>query len=520
MAKPPAWQSSGALKMIRGRNGLILVAVVVSLLVIFNISDLLPASSLSGFARSEKQITIPVSNELSQTLDAVSPSSNASAASGTSTPTEMATGTLTPTEMATGTSPTTEAALKYYGQVFEETKPEYGFPDLTAYCAATTWREDEVFLRCNGMSAGITTIISQLKVCLKMAVETGTNIILPSMPLRDSTNLQEFNFMNSDAYMPYDQWFDVQHLIEGLNKACPRMKIVHPDDLDSEQWPVKYEWHVSLNTAPQYVPFLPLFWPGKPFRTFFNSQLAGMEYMAKQDPDKDDSKKGITIVLINSAFLLFRIMDDPTRGDLRLWNDLGLLIRFRQDVRSVVGDLMDGLKELGDERGYYGVHFRVESDSMWSSLENQLASDLDALDEAWAAFGEAGDAKPLVYLACGDQTQVAKFVEAGAERGWDVVHKWALAQAPNAADKGLMDRIGKMPFDFQGAVDMGVMVKAGFFMGIIGSAFSSSIGNVRDVTGRYRGSSLGIGAGLIGGDEGARTHLFNDRDAGSYACCL
>lgn len=62
---------------------------------------------------------------------------------------------------------------------------------------------------------------------------------------------------------------------------------------------------------------------------------------------------------------------------------------------------------------------------------------------------------------------------------------------------------------------MGVMVKSEFFLGITGSAFSSSIGNVRDRTGRYRGSSF-----LVWDDEGAHTHLFNDGDAGSYACCL
>jgi hypothetical protein len=52
-------------------------------------------------------------------------------------------------------------------------------------------------------------------------------------------------------------------------------------------------------------------------------------------------------------------------------------------------------------------------------------------------------------------------------------------------------------------------------MGVIGSAFSSTIANARDVTGRYRGSSFVVI------DEGnARNHLFNDHDAGGYACCL
>ena len=75
--------------------------------------------------------------------------------------------------------------------------------------------------------------------------------------------------------------------------------------------------------------------------------------------------------------------------------------------------------------------------------------------------------------------------------------------------------INDLAFDFQGAVDLGIMVRAQFFLGIQGSAFSSTVGNLRDITGRYRGSSFDVRD-----DQGAHTHLFNDGDAELYACCL
>lgn len=393
-----------------------------------------------------------------------------------------------------------------------------------------------MYLQCGGMSAGITSIMSQVKVCLKMAVEAGTGIILPAMPLRDSANLQEFNFNNADAYLTYDQWFDVDHFRESIARVCPGMKVLHPNELEGASGasgagvvadggsevasvPVKNMWNMDLSASPGYLPFAGHFWAGKPFKDFFDKQLAALEEMASWNPDKDDGKKGITIVSISSQFLIFRITDDPTQHDLRLWNDLGMLIRFKEEPRKIVDSLLQGMG-----RPFYGVHFRVESDTIWSGLDHQLSVDLDALDLAWETFGSGQkqqqeppiDLKPLVYLACGDQLQIAKFVEAGALRGWEVTHKWDIAtKASSGGDTETLEMINQLPFDFQGAVDMGIMVKSEFFLGITGSAFSSSIGNARDETGRYRGSSF-----VVWEDGGARTHLFNDGDAGSYACCL
>jgi hypothetical protein len=470
--------------MVKGRSGFILIFIIVLGFVIYNISDILPGTYVSSlYSPSRPENAIKISPGLSQALHTTKHKSSSENNEVSHT-----------------------AALNYFGQVFAQEKPIYDFPALREHCATTTWPEDEVYLQCGGMAAGLTSIMSQVKVCLKMAAEAGTGIILPSMPLRDSTNLQEFNFLNGNAYMPYDDWFDVTHLSESLASSCPQMKIVHPQDLDSPTLPVKNKWNVDLGAAPGYLPFAGVFWTGKPFKSFFEGQLAALEELAFMNPDKDDSKKGITVVSISSQFLIFRVTDDPTQGDLRLWNDLGLLMRFKDEPRIIVDHL---LGHMG--RPFYGVHFRVESDTIWSGLEHQLAVDLDALDVAWKKYGRPDEQKPLVYLACGDQLQIEKFVEAGALRGWEVTHKWAIANSYPETLK----MINRLPFDFQGAVDMGIMVKSEFFLGITGSAFSSTIGNARDATGRYRGSSF-----LVPDDQGARTHLFNDGDAGAYACCL
>ncbi|TVY81260.1 hypothetical protein LSUE1_G008308 [Lachnellula suecica] len=431
----------------------------------------------------------------------------------TTTPITKTEGAKTPASLkgSTGTdSPLSPEVLTYFEQVFSAEKPaDYDFPALRQACEQTKWAEDEVYLQCGGMSAGLTSIMSQIKVCLKMAVESGTSIVLPSMPLRDSKDLQNFNFLNGDAYLTYEEWFDAGHLITQIGRVCPKMKIVHPVLLDSKMAngvAVKNKWSIDLGTAPGFQLFSSYFWAGRPFKAFFEEKYAELEAMASKSPDRDETKKGITVISIASAFLLFRITDDPTGQELKLWNDFSHLIRFRDAPRKIVNQLLPLMK-----RPFYGVHFRAENDTIWSSPENQLKLDLEALDQAWTKYGNPNEEKPLVYLACGDQEQIDKFAVAGKAKGWEVTHKWELAKGNSETLKMIND----LAFDFQGAVDMGVMIMSHFFIGIQGSAFSSTVGNARDVTGRYRGSSF-----TVFDDGNARTHLFNDGDASTYACCL
>ena len=466
--------------MLSRRNIILAVICFIIIGVVYNNHDILPA-------------TLPLTSSLGNTTKG--------ATKGVSSP---VTSNL---KDANGRpSPLSPEVLNYYDQVFSEKPAPYDFPALREQCAHTKWPEDSVYLKCGGMSAGLTSIMSQVKVCMKMAVEAGVGMVLPAMPLRDSKDLTQFNFMNGDAYLNYDKWFDAEFLIAQMKQTCPQMKIVHPDQLNSVWLPVKNEWNIDIGQAPGYQQFSSYFWCGKTFQNYFAEEFKKLEDMDAVNPNRDDSKKGITTVTIASQFLIFRITDDPTGNDLRLWNDLGTIIRFREEPRQIVNNLFAKL-----DRPFYGVHFRAESDTIWSSPDHQLAVDLEALDKAWSIYGKPGEQKPLVYLACGDQGQIEKFVAAGKERGWEVTHKWALAQGSPETLK----MIDELAFDFQGAVDMGIMVRSHFFFGITGSAFSSTVANARDVTGRYRGSSF-----TVFDDGNARTHLFNDGDASHYACCL
>lgn len=416
------------------------------------------------------------------------------------------------------TSPLSPHVHTYFDQIFSaDPAPIYDFPGLTAACARAEWKAEnkDVYVKCGGMAAGMTSIISQVKVCLKMAVDTGVHLILPAMPLRDSENLTNFNFFNGSAYMTYDEWFDAQHLVSSMARACPKMKIRHPKEEGTPSMPIAKDWSLDISSAPGFRPLSGFYWVGRPFKAWFDEELLRLRFLDSTSPetkagaDKSATSKqvkGVTVLSIASQFLLFRITDDATGRELALWNDLSSLIRFKEAPRTITTQVLSLI-----DRPYIGVHFRTERDNIWSSFENQLRVDLDALDKVWARYGSPGKEKPFVYLACGEESQIEKFAAAAALKGWTVTSKYGIAKN----DPDTLKQLKELPFDFQGAVDMGIMLKSHFFLGITGSAFSSTMANMRDSTGRYRGSSL-----MYSDDGNARTHLFNDGDASGYPCCL
>lgn len=419
-------------------------------------------------------------------------------------------------------SPLSPHIQTFFDQAFSaETAPDYDFPGLKASCARAEWKQQnrDVYLQCGGMSAGMTSIISQVKVCFKMAVDAGVNMILPAMPLRDSDDLTQFNFWNSSAYMTYDDWFDQEHLLASIARVCPQMKIRHPDEVDTLSLPVTHHWDIDIASAPGFQHLNGYFWVGRPFKDWFDLELQRLrffDFMARKKEQEDAGQdiqqqqqqqpEGATIIGIASQFLLFRVTDDATGRELALWNDLSHLIRFKETPRFVTNRVLSLLN-----RPYFGVHFRTEKDNIWSSFENQLQVDLDSLDKVWDRYASTYREKPLIYLACGDESQIERFSEAAVQRGWTVTSKYDILKDYPVALKRLTD----MPFDFQGAVDMGIMMKSHFFLGITGSAFSCTVANLRDSTGRYRGSSIAYPE-----DGNARTHLSNDGDATHYPCCL
>lgn len=452
----------------------------------------------------------------------------------------------------------------YFDQTFSlAPSSEYNFRALRKQCAHTKWLKENgngtVFLQCEGIYLGLTSVISQVKSCLKMAIEAGTGVILPNIPLRAADNLLAYNQGNHDAEKPFGAWFDQEHLVESMQGACPGLAIITPKDIEEGRVQVQNNWNVDIHSARFFRERDGYFWAGKPFDAFFEENLRRLREEHKgdqiaqsgqgaQNVQSDQSGEGgqteiadnregvhnqltrstepgaeaIDVIGMRADFELFSVINDPTGHDRIFWDDLGRTLRFLSEPRQIVDQL---LQQIGDGKPFFAVHFRGEGDNMWADPAEQIRVDLDALDQAWAAYEHdggvtyEGGAKPPVYLACGDEGSLEAFAAAGKERGWNVTSKYALAKSMDTTDT--FDMIEALPFDFQAIIDLGLLVKSYFFIGIMGSAFSYTVANLRDPTTRYRGSSF-----EVWDDGGARTHMFpnNDRYGDTtmekYACCL
>lgn len=419
----------------------------------------------------------------------------------------------------------------YFDQAFSLAPARhYNFPELTRQCERTEWLSEggqlgTIYLQCEGIYLGLTSVISQVKSCFKMALEAGVGVILPNIPLRDADNLLNYNQGNPAADRRFGDWFDVAHLRLVLRQACPQLAVVSPDDLSTAggDVQVKRVWPIDEHAARYFRERDGYFWAGKPFKDFFDQSLRALLALpgALEDfargPDGTVPADEVTVIGMRADFELFNLVNDATGHERHLWDELGRALRFRPEPRVIVDEM---LRELGGGP-FFAVHFRGEADNMWASPEEQIQVDLEALDQAWEmtrserVFKGYGAARPPVYLACGDANSIQAFVQAGEARGWNITSKYALASNET------LQSIAALPFDFQAIVDLGILVKSHFFIGIMGSAFSYTIANLRDVTSRYRGSSFDVAD-----DEGARTHMFpnNDRNGDltmeRYACCL
>lgn len=444
----------------------------------------------------------------------------------------------------------------YFDQTFSLTpSSDYNFRALRKQCAHTHWLKDHgpgpVYLQCEGIYLGLTSVISQVKSCFKMAIEAGTGVILPNIPLRAADNLLAYNQGNHDAERPFAAWFDEAHLVASMARACPGLAIITPRDMTEGRVKVRNEWSVDIHGARFFRERDGYFWAGKPFGAFFAENLRRLREEHKGDETKSpvdlgdggggggeegdrhsqltrstsadlEEEAAVTVIGMRADFELFSVINDPTGHDRVFWDDLGRTLRFLAEPRMIVDKM---LQQIGDGKPFFAVHFRGEGDNMWAEPAEQIRVDLDALDKAWEMYEHdkgvkyTGGGKPPVYLACGDEGSLQAFAVAAKERGWNVTSKYALAKSMETSET--LDMIEELPFDFQAIIDLGLLVKSYFFIGLMGSAFSYTAANLRDPTTRYRGSSF-----EVWDDGGARTHMFpnNDRYGDTtmekYACCL
>jgi hypothetical protein len=112
--------------------------------------------------------------------------------------------------------------------------PFESFDGLAQLCQETDWREG-LWLQChsrcgeNGTSicGGLNNARNRIQTCLRLAIDAGSGLILPSTTVRDEKALVNTNVK---SVCPETFW-DTKYLQAALQEQCPQLKIRQCDDL-------------------------------------------------------------------------------------------------------------------------------------------------------------------------------------------------------------------------------------------------------------------------------------------------
>ncbi|KAK6542854.1 hypothetical protein TWF694_006793 [Orbilia ellipsospora] len=396
---------------------------------------------------------------------------------------------------------------RYYQEVFDgsnRTSDTILTPNLAELCQAITWRPN-LYLNCTRVSAGLFNQVNEIKNCVRMAIDTGANLILPSSSERDSKSLNDFHTNDSAWKRQFRHSWDEEHIMFHLGEACPQMKI-----LPSDEPSMPNATHVLIDPkgSPGFKEYLGHFDGTRTFRDYVDKTL-------NEKNVTTNSNSSSVVLEIEWTFLVLNPENDPTGLDWRAWTEISLLIRPIESHRRLVQKLSKAEHLRKDS--YIGVHLRVEHDAVgkwWDDIELQASKNLNSIDVVAKKFREQrGDGKnPFIYVACGDKQGIDRFRELAKLRGYTVLDKWGVL----ANDTESLNEIDKLSFDERGLLDYAILLNSYFFLGTLGSSFSYTLANMRSDRGRFPGTSFVV-------DDTAKSfsHLFMPPSGRAhFACCL
>jgi hypothetical protein len=214
-------------------------------------------------------------------------------------------------------------------------------------CAKTEWKEG-LWLHCHSycgdqkqsVCGGLNNARNRVQTCLRLAIDAGANIIIPSATTRDANAIG-----NTDsATVCADRFWDMEYLQASMKEMCPQMKMKMCGDRSG----IKHE---ILSGQRLYLD--PSFSKG----TFREALERGFE-------ESDNGVKFTDISATNSA--VFNFGDSYIAWNYRASDEMmtirkGLfkVLRFNEELYNI-GNQISKSPELKD--GFIGVHLRGEAD--------------------------------------------------------------------------------------------------------------------------------------------------------------
>lgn len=337
-----------------------------------------------------------------------------------------------------------DACLSKTGSSIDDWTRPFDPEPIQAVCKAQTWTEAR-WIVCEGTQGGSANTRNIVLNCIRKTIEAGAGFVLPRLHIRGALN-DPIHSLATGGMADLAFHFDTDRLLARLALACPEMPVAQ-----------------TIADVPNYS-------SARLVQTRW-SQLSDVPAATSEAP-----------VIVYTPPKLFN-WTLAERDALPFVQNFGLSLSPATVFHQLANEVHDALvKDEGS--GYMGVHLRLEADvgEVWATYDAQLAHVQAQLEHS---------SSDTVYIACGDRNAIARLSRnlTSTDESITVLSKWDVL-SPAAARL-----LGEMAFDQRAWVDLLVLVRANYFVGVGMSSFSNLISLSRDAqdasaTGRAKAWSL------------------------------
>ncbi|KAG0645609.1 hypothetical protein D0Z07_8526 [Hyphodiscus hymeniophilus] len=322
-------------------------------------------------------------------------------------------------------------------------------------CANKSWTRN-VALQCVELSGGVSNVRQEILTCIRWTMEAGAALVFPQVKLRVASNASEVIYHKYGRFAEYDELFEREVLSEKLAEACPQMTIYQDVDSLRQEGPVDETGIFSIVKHCRGREM------GSCIKSWIEEQRA--------------SEGKIQLIDFDKAMAEYEVCNDGAE----IADTFGQLVTFRKDTRYLASTILfelssrfrlniDSSSRIPSD-AFVGVHLRTSADAVgknWLPFEKQVR-----LYKAEITKHNP----PVVYVASGNLTSVNLF--ASSLGTIPVVTKDQLLTGDD------LDLMNSLSWDQQAEVDLQVLLKSSYFLGMTDSSFSWAISNARRSIGK------------------------------------